>query len=120
MLGAARQRVLRDGLAELADGDRLCHGDFHPWNILGPLDSAMVVDWLDASRGNPASDVCRSYVLMKHAAPELASAYLELYAAIGGTSRDEVLAWMPFVAAARLAEDVPQEADGLMQMIDTI
>ena len=120
MLGAARQRVLRDGLAELADGDRLCHGDFHPWNILGPLDGAMVVDWLDASRGNPASDVCRSYVLMKHAAPELASAYLELYAAVAGIARGEVLAWLPFVAAARLAEDVPQEVDGLMQMIDTI
>ena len=120
MLGAARRRMLRDGLAELADGDRLCHGDFHPWNILGPPDSAMVVDWLDASRGNPASDVCRSYVLMKHAAPELASAYLELYAAAGDITHGEVLAWLPFVAAARLAEQVPQEVDGLMQMIDTI
>ena len=86
-----------------------------------PSDNAVVVDWLDASRGNPASDVCRSYVLMKrHAAPELASAYLDLYAAVGDIAHGEVLAWLPFVAAARLAEGVPQEVDGLMQMIDTI
>src|SRR4051794_20077932 len=58
MLGPARQRLLRDGLAALPEGDRLCHGDFHPWNILGPIGSAVVVDWLDACQASPAADVC--------------------------------------------------------------
>jgi aminoglycoside phosphotransferase (APT) family kinase protein len=61
-----RQRsTLLAKLASLPDGDCLCHGDFHPWNILGPLSQRAVVDWTSASRGEPAADVCRSYVLMK-------------------------------------------------------
>jgi Ser/Thr protein kinase RdoA (MazF antagonist) len=118
LLGEVRQRRLIDELATLPDGDRLCHGDFHPWNILGQPGAATVVDWLDACSGPPAADVCRSYVLMNHPAPDLAAAYVETYAAMAGVSRDEIFAWLPFVAAARLAEGVPQEVDGLMEMVE--
>jgi aminoglycoside phosphotransferase (APT) family kinase protein len=117
MLGEARQRRLLDRLSELPEGGQLCHGDFHPWNILGPPGRALVVDWLDACSGDPAADVCRSYVLIRPSAPELASAYVEAYAAAGGESRDRILGWLPFVAAARLAEGVPDEVDGLMEMV---
>ncbi|WP_221939072.1 phosphotransferase family protein [Mycobacterium sp. KBS0706] len=110
------RRRLLDGLAALPEGDRLCHGDFHPWNILGPPGREVVVDWLDACAGDPAADACRSYVLIRPVAPDLAAAYLAAYAAAAGESRDGLLAWLPFVAAARLAEDVPHEAQGLMAM----
>jgi hypothetical protein len=33
---------------------------------------------------------------------------------------DRPLRWLPFVAAARLAEDVPDEVDGLMAMVDPV
>lgn len=112
---ALRRRLLH-GLAALPEGDRLCHGDFHPWNILGPPGREVVVDWLDACTGDPAADVCRSYVLMRPVAPDLAMAYVETYAAAAGESRDRILAWLPFVAAARLAEGVPDEAETLMAM----
>jgi hypothetical protein len=117
MLGEARQRALLGGLLALPEAGQLCHGDFHPWNILGPPGQALVVDWLDACSGDPAADVCRSYVLIRPSAPELASAYVEAYAAASGVSRDRILGWLPFVAAARLAEDVPNEVDGLMEMV---
>ncbi len=120
MLGVARQRILLDGLAALPDGDRLCHGDFHPWNIIGPLGHELIVDWLDACSGAPAADVCRSYVLMRPHLPDFASAYVDTYAAASGESRERILRWLPFVAAARLAEDVPDEADGLMAMVDSV
>jgi Phosphotransferase enzyme family len=120
MLGLIRQRRLLDGLAELPDGDMLCHGDFHPWNILGPTDGAVVVDWLDACRGSPLADVCRTYVLMTHAAPKLAAAYVEAYATTGEKSSNDIFAWLPFVAAARLAEGVPHEVDELMELVDPI
>jgi aminoglycoside phosphotransferase (APT) family kinase protein len=118
VLGSARQRRLLQGLAELPDGDRLCHGDFHPWNILGPPGSAIVVDWLDAGSGPPAADVCRSYVLMSRSAPELAAAYVDTYARVAGLDRREVFAWLPFVAAARLAENVLDETSALLAMVD--
>jgi aminoglycoside phosphotransferase (APT) family kinase protein len=116
MLGDRQRHLLLDGLAHLPEGDRLCHGDFHPWNVLGAPEGAMVVDWLDACRGDPAADICRSYVLMKHRAPELASRYVEISEALGGCDRAAIFAWLPFVAAARLAEGVPREVESLMEM----
>jgi hypothetical protein len=119
MLGESRQTALLNGLVQLPNGDRLCHGDFHPLNILGPLGQEVLVDWLDATCGDPAADVCRSYVLIKPVAPEVAAAYVDAYVAVGGESRERILRWTPFVAAARLAEGVPTVADELMEMANS-
>jgi Ser/Thr protein kinase RdoA (MazF antagonist) len=116
ILGRVRQDALLDSLARMPDGDRLCHGDFHPLNILGPPGRAIIVDWPNASCGDPAADVCRSYVLIRHSAPEVATAYVEAYAAVSGRSAHEIQAWLPIIAAARLAEGVPDEEDELMMM----
>ncbi|MBV9247878.1 MAG: phosphotransferase [Acetobacteraceae bacterium] len=115
MLGELRRNRLLAELAAMPDGGSLCHGDFHPYNIMGPFGREVLIDWLDTSRGEPAADVCRSYVLLRPTAPDLASAYVDRYAQMSGESRDAILRWLPFVAAARLAEGVP-ETDELMQM----
>lgn len=117
MLPEARRRTLLAALATMPDGDRLCHGDFHPHNIMGPVDAPTIIDWLDASRGDPAADVCRSYVLIRPVAPDVAAAYIDAYAHVSGESRDAILNWLPFIAAARLAEAVP-EAEELLEMVD--
>ncbi|MFD1910018.1 phosphotransferase family protein [Paenibacillus rhizoplanae] len=49
-------------LAELPDGEKLCHGDFHPDNILMD-DKLWVIDWMTGVRGNPAADVARSVIM---------------------------------------------------------
>ena len=43
---------------------RLCHGDLHPSNVLLASDGPVVVDWFDASRGDPIADVARSSVTL--------------------------------------------------------
>jgi len=116
-LGAKRQERLLGGLEGMPDGERLCHGDFHPGNILGLPHQTVVVDWLDACRGSPAADVCRTYVLMRRAAPEIAAAYVEAYARASDCRTGDIFAWLSFVAAARLAEGVPSEEDDLMRMV---
>lgn len=115
--GRMRDRLMRR-LADLPDGDRLCHGDFHCWNVLGTPETAMVVDWLDAACGPPAADVCRSYLLMLLTTAELASAYLAHY--LNGTDIGEadVTAWLPVLAAARLAEGVEGQRDQLLALIE--
>jgi len=116
-LGENRRNLLLERLPGLPDNDRMCHGDFHPLNILGAPGHEMLVDWPNACCGDPAADVCRSYVLMHPVAPDLASCYVDVYAEVTGESRDRVWRWLPVVAAARLAEDVPDETDGLLRMI---
>ncbi|TCU20126.1 phosphotransferase family protein [Rhizobium sullae] len=117
-LPGTTKRSLLNRLERLPDGDRLCHGDFHPWNVLGSVDGTMVIDWLDASRGEPAADVCRTYVLLHHKFPMIAEAYLEVYTEVSALEKQAVLAWLPLVAAARLAEGVPDEVESLLEFVE--
>jgi aminoglycoside phosphotransferase (APT) family kinase protein len=50
-----------------AGGVAVCHGDLHPLNVLmndGRVSG--VIDWADARIGDPAYDVARTSVLMRH------------------------------------------------------
>jgi len=113
---ACRQSLLLS-LAERPDGDRLCHGDFHPMNVLGDAARPIVIDWPDARRGDPAADVCRSYLIMKLHAEDLAGPYLDAYCRVSGMPHRAILGWLSYVAAARLAEDVAGEVDSLLQVV---
>lgn len=116
---ASRQRLLHL-LDTLPDGDRLCHGDFHPWNIQGAAGEAMILDWLDACSGPPAADVCRSYVLIHAVDSTLAAAYVDDYARLTEMDKTDVLAWLPVIAGARLAEGIPAENDTLLKLAGVV
>jgi aminoglycoside phosphotransferase (APT) family kinase protein len=117
LLDARRTQAMLDGIAEMPDGDRLCHGDFHPLNVLGEPSQPVIIDWLDARRGDPAADVCRSYLLLKLHAGAIAAPYLDAYCRASGMAQQGVLGWLPFVAAAKLAEGIPGERDGLLEIV---
>jgi aminoglycoside phosphotransferase (APT) family kinase protein len=119
LLDEQRKLALLTAIAEMPDGDRLCHGDFHPMNILGDAAQPVIIDWPDARRGDPAADVCRSYLLMRLHAVEIAAPYLDAYCRAGGMAHETVLGWLPYVTAAKLAENVPSERDGLMQLVNS-
>lgn len=63
------KQLALDALRTLPDGDAFCHADFHPRNVVMSADGPKVLDWLDASRGDPAADVARTLLLIDHAAP---------------------------------------------------
>lgn len=111
-----RERLLAQ-LAALPDGDRLCHGDFHPGNIMGTIEAPVIIDWLDATQGPPEADACRTYLLALHHMPTLAEPYLDAYlAAAGGLPRKRIADWLPVIAAARLTENVGAEEERLLQL----
>jgi aminoglycoside phosphotransferase (APT) family kinase protein len=115
-LDEPRKQILLNGLKDMPDGDRLCHGDFHPMNVLGDASQPMVIDWPNACRGDPAGDVCRSYLILKLHADEVAEPYLDAYCRVAGVPRHTILDWLAYVAAARLAEDVPGEQHRLLEL----
>jgi tRNA A-37 threonylcarbamoyl transferase component Bud32 len=44
-------------------GDRVVHRDLHPLNVMMTADGPMVIDWANASAGDPAFDVADTWVL---------------------------------------------------------
>ena len=53
---------LIDGLEE---GTDLCHGDFHPGNILRQDDRDFIIDWVGVYRGDILSDAANTYLLIR-------------------------------------------------------
>jgi len=115
--------ALRRYLATLPDDDRLCHGDYHPDNVLVAGRRLVVLDWLTATRGNPFADLARSTLLMRTGLPpggELDTKamwrnrraflrmYLHLYAQRVPEARRRMERWLPIMAATRLNEGVSE------------
>ncbi len=123
MLPAHLKDAALSALARLPDGDALCHGDFHPDNIIMTSRGPIVVDWMTAVRGNPLADVARTSLLLRLGAlpPGTRGAwlikvgrrlyhsiYMRRYLQLHPASREDIAAWQMPVAAARLVENVPE------------
>jgi aminoglycoside phosphotransferase (APT) family kinase protein len=102
---------------------RLCHGDLHPSNVLLGPEGPMIVDWFDASRGDPLADIARSsLVLLSDGADPprhlpgsdratlgvLTEAYLGRLGERLEIDDDELVRWQAVNAVARMAEGVPR------------
>jgi tRNA A-37 threonylcarbamoyl transferase component Bud32 len=121
-------------LQRLPDGDNLCHGDFHPDNIMITPTGLVVIDWPNARRGCPLADVARSTIMMQIGIlpPGMPiwqrvgvesgrrwffSEYIRTYSRITDLDHIQLLAWEIPVAAARLAEHIAGEEDALIALI---
>lgn len=88
---------------------KLCHGDFHPFNLIMSNGKVTIIDWVDSSSGDIRADVYRTYLLFSKSSVELAEIYLNKYCKNTGLSREEIFQWAPIIAGARLAENVSSE-----------
>jgi Ser/Thr protein kinase RdoA (MazF antagonist) len=126
---ALRRRTL-EALADVPAGSAACHGDFHPANVIMAAGGPVVVDWLDAGRGDAALDVARSLLLLRTARPgqvdeRLRAAFVDGYAGCVRQAWPErmqaIERWLPLLAMARLAEAEEEvECKQLLQMVSTM
>ncbi len=98
------KRRLLQLLDSLAADQVVCHGDFHPYNIIQTEKGLVLIDWVDASCGSAQADACRSYLLYLLHGKEAAEPYLQFYCEQANIPRDDVLKWLPVIAGARLWE----------------
>jgi Ser/Thr protein kinase RdoA (MazF antagonist) len=128
-LPLSSKQDLISALSSLPEGRSICHGDFHPDNILLSPTRATVIDWIDASLGNPLADVARtSIILLGGASSDLVknpvlkvllklfhSVYLQRYFQLRPGGEAEYHRWLPIVAAARLNENIAALEGWLLQ-----
>jgi len=86
--------------------ENLCHGDFHPLNILYDGEKHWIIDWVDAAAGNPLADACRTYLLFKQYMTRSAGIYLNAFCNKTKAKQEDILEWLPIVAAGRLHENL--------------
>ena len=116
---ASAQRLL----TMLPAGDSLCHGDFHPANVVLTERGPVILDWFDAASGDSTADFVRSSLLMRPpidrsswlagATPELLD-HIHSHYITELVRRDSFHAptfgpWEAVTAVARMAEPVPTE-----------
>jgi aminoglycoside phosphotransferase (APT) family kinase protein len=134
-LPAALAELALATLDALPDGDRLCHGDFHPGNVLLGSRGPAVIDWTNATRGDPAGDLARTRLLLQLGAvqeymPALIRRlsafgrrgffrlYVRAYARARPIDADLVDQWEIVRAADRLHEGIEAERSALLDLLE--
>lgn len=124
----------RNDLAGLPEGDRVCHGDFHPGNVLLGDAGPVLVDWGPASAGYPAADVAWTILLFRFAGSPVGSSlpvrlvvrwlkaiclrfYRRTYSELTGITQAEIDRWLGVIAILRLTDKIPHEREPLLRLI---
>ena len=85
----------------------------------------VIIDWMTAVCGNPLADVARTTLLLRSGAPpegyarvevwlidrlrqSVYDAYRRAYGERRALDQEQVAAWLPIMAAARLTEGMPE------------
>lgn len=127
-------RRVRALLATLPEGDRLCHGDFHPGNVIISPRRPVVIDWANVARGHPEADVARTLLLLqlgelppgtllpvrllaRLARMLLRRIYLNEYRRHRPLNRRRLARWETVQAAARLGEGIASERAALLRLL---
>jgi aminoglycoside phosphotransferase (APT) family kinase protein len=130
----AAARTALDALAQSPGAAAtLCHGDFHPDNVLLSGRGPLVIDWENATLGDPMADVARTLLLVRASEVSIASAagravrraqaatllsgYLRAYGRMRPLDLARLATWELPITAARLAEGIAEERAYLLARV---
>ena len=133
LLSADTREALLKVLEQLPDGNAVCHGDFHPDQVIMSPRGPIIIDWSNALQGNPLADVARtSFILQMGDVPSFVagqwlikavrawfhSVYLKRYLRLRPASREEIAPWELLSAVARLSDGIAEEKELLLALIE--
>jgi aminoglycoside phosphotransferase (APT) family kinase protein len=108
-LNKKQKSALLKKLDKMTFEKKLCHGDFHLFNLIMSKGKVTIIDWVDSSGGDIRADVYRTYLLYSQFSIELADLYINLYCEKSSLAKEEIFQWAPIIAGARLSENVSSE-----------
>jgi len=131
----SRKSAIIEHLKKIATKHNICHGDFHPGNVIRSADGLCTIDWMNCYSGNAEGDALRTYLML--ASPYLpgdftplnklfilmfkkllARVYLKEYMRVSGIRKKDLRPWMPVIIAVRLSDRVPGEEAWLMKLLE--
>lgn len=115
-------------LSQLPGGVQVCHGDFHPDNVMMTSGGPVIIDWSNATAGDPAGDVARTAMIfrvggdpnplvnifVRALAKRFHDIYLREYLQLTGLTLRTIQAWELPLFAARLLESPPKAEEELV------
>lgn len=122
-------------LSRLPDGNSILHLDYHPDNIMCDGQTATIIDWMTAARGDPAADVAATLYLLnegemipglnrtlaavlEQVRKIICRKYYLIYKEKTGITDEEVTVWrMPFLIVRLGVWNIKSEVDVLQQKI---
>ena len=109
-------------LQGMKNHNKLCHGDYHPSNVIVKEDGTVyVIDWAHVTQGNASADAARTFLLFSiDNNEELAEKYLNLFANKSGIEKSHIQRWIPIVAATQMTKNIPEEQEFLSKWINVV
>lgn len=114
------------------EDDVVCHGDFHPDNVLLTREGLTIIDWLDAASGSKVYDFARTMILLRSGMPEatgtpkrlliravqawFARIYAKAYRRRSEVDPEDFANWTAIAAAVRLTEVAPDQPAALLRI----
>ncbi|WP_207753092.1 phosphotransferase [Clostridium yunnanense] len=134
MLEEDVKKFVLDILKGLPNGSDLCHGDFHPGNIMIVGDQYYVIDWFGATYGRKLSDMAHTYLILRNtpkipgvskiqnyligvSGTIISGKYLSTLQKLQGIDYSEFSRWMVIRAAERVYYGMPFEKEALVNFI---
>jgi Ser/Thr protein kinase RdoA (MazF antagonist) len=133
-LGDETVERIQRALNALPDGQVVCHGDFHPDNVLLGEAGETIIDWGPATSGSAVADVAWTDYLFRHAGyppgkvwwqrlmifllrRAFLAVYRRAYERRAPFGWGEVRAWESVNAAIRLGDGIPEERAFLLAFL---
>jgi thiamine kinase-like enzyme len=110
---------------------QLCHGDPNPGNILIRDEKAVIIDWMNASLGNPEGDLAEYIIMIRYAIlpshlpnevvsyfnsirESIIKVFIDEYTRLSDITYDEIDAWITPIAARKLSDDGISEDEKIL------
>ncbi|GKU24992.1 aminoglycoside phosphotransferase [Clostridium folliculivorans] len=134
MLDDDVKKFVLDILKELPKGMDVCHGDFHPGNIMIVDNKYYVIDWFGATYGRKLSDIAHTYLILRNtpkipgiskfqnyligiSGSIISGKYLSALEKIQSIDYSEFSRWMVIRAAERVYYGMPFEKEALVNFL---
>lgn len=109
-------------LESLPSKQQLCHGDPNLGNIMIREGNALMIDWMNATIGNPEADLAEYIIMIRYAVlpaylpdeavdyintirESIIDVFMDEYTKLAGITYEEVDAWIAPIAARKLSAD---------------